>query len=406
MEVFGAIGAVIKDRWRASGFDEEAFADIATDVLAREIPRGGVALDDVVTWVHGCRTLPTQIDHPFGQPITVFHDPRFYIDVLTWVDGTTSIHEHGFSGAFGVLVGSSLHASYAFHRTRRYCEHLFAGRTELTGRELLKVGDVRPIHAGPRSAHALFHLERPSVSVVVRNPRTTTAPIQLTYLRSGIAYNPFHVDIECQRLVRTLEIMHELEHPLLLARARALIDDRDPFTAWKLAELLARKLKHDDYVAFLAAAPFRHAELFAAIAANAADTRRELNLVSRRRAIRSEPHRFLVALLLNLHDPADILRLVKARVPRADPIDTVMRWVVELAGEPPTEPGEPNAIGIALDELALTTMRSLLGGAGDEQVLEALAAEYDGVDDVRAALLELCAAFRRSIFFAPLFPPR
>ena len=52
-------------------------------------------------------------------------------------------------------------------------------------------------------SRVLFHLDRPSVSIVVRNHKTTRAPIQLCYLRSGIAYNPFHTDIESQRLIRT-----------------------------------------------------------------------------------------------------------------------------------------------------------------------------------------------------------
>jgi hypothetical protein len=403
VEPFFRIGDLIKERWRSTCFDEEGFADIATDVLGRELPALGVTLDDVLDWVHASRRLPTQIEFQFGQPITVFHDPRFYIDVLTWVDSTTNIHEHGFSGAFGVLHGSSLHARHAFDVERRYCEHLFQGRTTLTELEVLRAGDVRPIYAGARSAHALFHLDRPSLSVVVRNPKTTIAPIQLCYLRSGLAYNPFHTDVESQRLVRTLEIMNDIEHPGLLARARAMIDERDPFTAFKIAAFLARKLPHHEFVAFLGGAPFRHAELFRAIAENAADMRRETNLINRRRAIKNEDHRYLVALLLNLRDPADILALVKARVPGADPVDTVMRWVGELAAAPAIEPGEPNAIGIALDELALGAMRSMLGGASDDQVIAALADEYDGIDELRGELRELCAAFRASVFFAPLF---
>jgi len=95
--------------------------------------------------------------------------------------------------------------------------------------------------------------------------------------------------------------------------------------------------------------------------------------------------------------------MVKARVPDADPVDTVMRWVTELAAEPPSQPDEPNAIGIALDELALDAMRAMLHGASDSQVIEALAAEYEGIDAMAAELGELLAAFRASVFFAPLF---
>jgi hypothetical protein len=403
-EFFGSIGADIKCRWRASDFDEAAFTDIATETLAGRLRSSWMSLDDVLSWVQGSASLPTQVDYPFGDPITVFHDPRFYIDVLTWIDGTTSIHEHAFSGAFGVLQGSSLHARYTFHPERRYSEQLLLGRTERIDAELLTAEDVRPIWAGARSAHALFHLERPSVSIVIRTPKTATIPpVQLEYLRSGIAYHPFYRDVECARMIRSLEIMRELKHPNLLRAARALVDERDAVTAFSIAEHLALKLSPDDYQGFLAEGGFRHRELFELIAAHAADARRERTLIARRRAVHAESHRFLLALLLNLNGLSEIKRMVERYAPGPDPGDTVMRWVSELAAEPATEPNEPNAIGVALDEAGLGIMRLLLDGNTDDAVLGALSAEYEGVNELQAELRELCAAFRSSVLFSPLF---
>jgi len=403
-EFFSSIGADIKSRWRASDFDEAAFTDIATAALAGRLRSSWISLDDVLRWVQASASLPAQVDHAFGDPITVFHDPRFYIDVLTWIDGTTSIHEHAFSGAFGVLQGSSLHARYAFHPGRRYSEQLFLGRTERIDAELLTAGDVRPIWAGARSAHALFHLDRPSVSVVIRTPKTAIMPlVQLEYLRSGIAYHPLQRDIECARLIRSLEIMRELKHPDLLRAARALVDERDAVTAFSIAEHLAQKLSPDDYQGFLAEGGFRHRELFEHITAYAADARRERNLIGRRRAVHAESHRFFLALLLNLNGLSEIKRMVERYAPGADPADTVMRWVAELAAEPATEPSEPNAIGVVLDEAALGIMRLLFDGNTDDDVLGALSDEYEGVNELQAEVRELCAAFRSSVLFSPLF---
>lgn len=403
-EFFGSIGADIKGRWQASDFDEAAFTDIATVTLAGRLRSSWISLDDVLRWVQGSASLPTQVDHPFGDPITVFHDPRFYIDVLTWIDGTTSIHEHVFSGAFGVLQGSSLHARYTFYPGRRYSEQLLLGRTERIEAELLTAGDVRPIWAGARSAHALFHLDRPSISVVIRTPKTALVPVvQLEYLRSGIAYHPFHRDVECARMIRSLEIMRELKHPNLLRAARALVDERDAVTAFSIAEHLAQKLSPDDYQGFLAEGGFRHRELFEFITAHAADARRERSLIGRRRAVHAQSHRFFLALLLNLSGLSEIKRMVERYAPGSDPADTVMRWVAELAAEPATEPSEPNAIGVALDQAALGIMRLLLDGNTDDDVLGALSAEYEGVNELQAELRELCAGFRSSVLFSPLF---
>jgi hypothetical protein len=403
-ELFDAIGTDVQGRWRAAAFDEAAFTEIAAEVLASHLRSSRVTLDDVLAWVQGVTRLPTQVDNAFGNPITVFHDPRFYIDVLTWIDGTTSIHEHAFSGAFGVLQGASLHARYAFHSERRYSEHLMLGRTERTAVELLAAGDVRPIWAGAGSAHALFHLDRPSLSVVVRTPKTVLVPpVQRVYLRSGIAYTPYHGDIERARLIRSLDLMRELGRPDLLRTARALIDGRDAVTAFGLADYLAHKLSHEEYQAFLGEGGFRHRELFDALAAHAADHRRAQDLTQRRRAVHAADHRFLLALLLNLDGLGAIKRIVELYAPGRDPAAALMTWIAELVALPAVEPGEPGAIGIALDDAALGVVRSVLDGRTD---LESLRDRAGGPAAVtgEAGLLARYAAVRSSIL-APLCRP-
>jgi hypothetical protein len=46
----------------------------------------------------------------------VYAGRRFYVEVVFWAEGTTAIHQHSFSGAFQVLVGSSIHTLYGFER--------------------------------------------------------------------------------------------------------------------------------------------------------------------------------------------------------------------------------------------------------------------------------------------------
>ena len=117
MNTFRELGLGILDRWRRADFDRDAFPDIAATALAERPPSVDVSPADVVRWVHESPTLVPQadIDSKFGQPaITVFRCEAFYIDVLFWVDGTTAIHQHRFSGAFHVMRGSSLQSRYRF----------------------------------------------------------------------------------------------------------------------------------------------------------------------------------------------------------------------------------------------------------------------------------------------------
>jgi methyl coenzyme M reductase gamma subunit len=49
-----------------------------------------------------------------------------------------------------------------------------------------------------------------------------------------------------------------------------------------------------------------------------------------RRRVRNPEHRFLLAVLLNVPNREDVLRLVGERAPGAEPADTLNRWVEEL----------------------------------------------------------------------------
>jgi hypothetical protein len=88
------------------------FPEIAANaLLAADLP-AKIDTWDPIRWVHVTTDFTRQMDPQasFGDPpITLFVGPRFYIDVYYWLDSTTAIHEHGFSGAFQVLHGASVH---------------------------------------------------------------------------------------------------------------------------------------------------------------------------------------------------------------------------------------------------------------------------------------------------------
>ena len=116
MEFFSCMGAHVERLWRAQNFDERAFPYIATTVLADSDPARHVTYTEVIDELLFKNNAPPQsADLSFGQPpITIYSHPRFYIEVLCWMDATTSIHQHAFSGAFHVMAGSSMHTRYTF----------------------------------------------------------------------------------------------------------------------------------------------------------------------------------------------------------------------------------------------------------------------------------------------------
>lgn len=117
MQFFEDLGSLVEHRWRDENYCEEAFPNIAAQALVETAPYKKVDPWDIIRWVNTTTQFPQQEDvhGSFGNPpITLYSGPRFYVDVYYWLDGTTSIHQHAFSGAFQVVLGSSIHSQYDF----------------------------------------------------------------------------------------------------------------------------------------------------------------------------------------------------------------------------------------------------------------------------------------------------
>jgi hypothetical protein len=120
MQFFHDLGSLVEQSWRDVDYCEEVFPELAEQAMTKMIPYGKVDPWEIIRWVNTTTQLPEQQDVAgrFGYPpITLFNGPRFYIDVYYWLDGSTTIHQHAFCGAFHVLLGSSLHSNTALKRS-------------------------------------------------------------------------------------------------------------------------------------------------------------------------------------------------------------------------------------------------------------------------------------------------
>jgi hypothetical protein len=408
VEYFQKLGSLFLSRWKERDFDIDAMSPVAVAVLDELPPSDNVSVDELVDWFLHAPTLPPQLDATsrFGDPAhTVFAHERFFIDVLFWVDGTTAIHEHSFSGAFHVLAGSSIHASYRFEEERRYSEALATGKLALESIERLTRGETRPILSGRRMIHALFHLERPSVSVVLRTHHDAGAGYQFAYDRAGFGSASFFEPVRLIKQRQTLTLVSKIAPNDFQDRARAAIRNADSFTAVRLMEHVAELLNSygrakELFESILPA----HEDLVRRFIVRCEDRIREANIVRRRALIKAPEHRFFLAVLLNAPTRTSAFEVIARAYPERRPVDCVVQWIEELA-KIPSETGEANPMGIAIDETALDVLRLLLEGATDAEVLVRLCETYDDAtvlaqkDDV----LRMCAAFKKAPFFRPLF---
>src|SRR3954454_2905914 len=138
---FEGLGRTVLERWKREDFSLAKFPAIARASLDERPPARRVDLAALVRDFLLSDEQPFQTDSEFGEPeLVAYSHPRFYVQLLFWMDGTTAIHQHEFSGAFHVMHGSSIHAHYAFDERQSVTPYLRVGDVRMTKIELLEAG--------------------------------------------------------------------------------------------------------------------------------------------------------------------------------------------------------------------------------------------------------------------------
>src|SRR3954468_24888731 len=207
---FNELGQTVLERWKRENFSLAKFPQIACAALHERPPAKDVDLAALIRDFLLNEEQPSQTDSDFGEPeLVVYSHPRFYIQLLFWMDGTTDIHQHEFSGAFHVMHGSSIHAHYEFEKARSVTPYLRVGNVRNKKIELLESGRTVPIVSGQRTVHSLFHLDSPSVTVVVRTQHDPGTGPQFNYLPPHIAIDPHFSDTLMMRRKQLLDVLEQ-----------------------------------------------------------------------------------------------------------------------------------------------------------------------------------------------------
>jgi hypothetical protein len=421
MQFFQDLGSLVEERWRDKNYGEEVFPEIAGRALIEMAPHREVDPWDIIRWVNTTTQLPEQMDvaGAFGDPpVTLYNGPRFYIDVYYWLDGTTSIHQHGFAGAFQVLLGSSIHSQYDFEEKEKINAHFSVGRIVLDSVELLKEGDVRQIVPGQQHIHSLFHLDRPSATVTIRTRSTPGAQPQFNYHKPYFAADPFYKSPTMLKRLQCVSLLLSMKHPQADDLIGDLLSRSDFQTAFEIIETVFNQLAHDQleeafglstskerYEALVKIASRRHGQIVDLIPPVFEEVKRQNYLIHRRSQITSNEHRFFLALLLNVPDRVKVLDLVRQRFPDEDPVTTIIDWVEELANTKTVGSPEPNVLGINdFDDDYLFVLQCLLEGLPFESIRNAFEKEFsreytNGLSDKPE---KLCESIRHSLLFGSI----
>ncbi len=420
MQPFNELGTLVESRWRDQNYNEKLLPGIAAQALSEVNPGGRVDPWEIIRWFHTTPDLPQQMDIEanFGDPpLTVYVGPRFFIDVYYWLDGTTSIHQHSFSGAFQVLLGSSVHTHYRFEKDREINQHFQTGRILPGEVSLLKPGDIREIIPGPQFMHSLFHLERPSATITIRNYKTFDAAVQFSYYKPSLAYDPFFTDASLKRKLQTVKLLLGMKHPHADRLIGELVDAADFQTAYavleqafeflchrQLEEIVGVSRSRDRFQALLKLARRKHGEVTDLLPPVFEESWREKEISRRRGMIKGEDHRFFMALLLNVPERLTLLRLVKEKFPEEEPIDLIVGWMRELAATKIFGSHEPNVLGIGeFGDRHLSVFAGLLAGLTGAEITAHLAVETPTMAAPNQSVAEITNHLKALPLFKSIF---
>lgn len=189
------LAARIGREWKSAGSKVAAFPAIAARHLAEAQPQREFDLASLAEWTLSRRTFPQPCNPfgPLGPPaFTIWSDGRFFANVYAYTTPEVVIHDHDFAGAFVNLSGTTLHATYAFADAERVAPEVHIGALPVREVEIVRPGDARRIDPGRRFIHQVWHLDQPTVVLVMRTgPLPSPARRQFQYLRAGFATEVF-----------------------------------------------------------------------------------------------------------------------------------------------------------------------------------------------------------------------
>jgi hypothetical protein len=387
---FEKLGQTVLERWQEQNFSLEVFPELTRIAIDENPPSENVDIDEMIHEFLSNDAQPFQSESGFGQPeLIAFNDTRFYIQLLFWLEGTTEIHQHEFSGAFHVMRGSSVHSEFDFVGARAVTPHIRVGDLRVKKVELLETGRTIPITSGRECIHSLFHLDTPSVTLVIRTHHDPGTGPQYNYMPPHIAINPLHADPLTARRKQLIDVLETTNDPNYATYINEMVERLDFERGFNMLRHAMPRLKEiDEWDVVLATFQQKHGELALGVHATLTESLRRETITQMRQFIVNPEHRFFLALLMNVQNRSDIFALITKRFADQSPIETILGWAEELI--------EPNDFGIALLDavfpetldidieeqppfLIAALKHALEGNTDEEELLE-----------IQAALTESC----------------
>ena len=398
-----SVGASVAQLLDGCDLDDGDFAKVAEEALVNVGELSEVSLPEVALFLASA-AAPEQIDWPFSDlPVVLYRHPRFYLQLLHWTNATTAVHEHAFAGAFRVVSGSSLHSRYQIEDRQPVADEVEICSARHCQSERLPRGAVRRIDPGADGlVHSLYHLDNPSVSLVLRTFGRSLD--QFSLAKPRLWWNQGRLSASHrQKAIERASIVAERTSSGSGRELIASIADRLSDGEWVSVALLWAEhvATREEFERLLAVRSMTSERIDQALLDGYESLVTERLLGAARESIRDPELRLLMALLMNVPDRASLLRLVSDFSGRADPVIVVAEWLARLAsyrGDPSERLARLAAAAGVDHRLGVIVRQCLPPNISDAEGVALLATAIDpscslaparaGVDQLRSALLQ------------------
>jgi hypothetical protein len=176
----------------------------------------------------------------------------------------------------------------------------------------------------------VFHLETPSITVVVRTQSDPGTGPQFTYLPPHFAVDPFFQDTLTNRRKQLLDVLEAVEDPGYAQIVAEVLEELEFERGFFILQNCVVALRSSgEWDAVWEVFAKRHGAKADLAALTFEEILRRDALVALRSSVREVEHRFFLALLLNVPNAGEILRLIAERF-SGPPEATLGRWVREM----------------------------------------------------------------------------
>jgi len=363
-KAFAVIGNQILERWEQQSFDERALPSIACDILSEGHlePLNPELLAAELVQQSAFDSMQTMTAFS-DLALNVFQHPRFYIEVLYWVTGTTTIHEHSFSGAFYVWRGQSLNVEYTFREQKRFNSRFRIGDLKICKVERLHKGAIKPIHSGPALIHAVFHLDCPSVTVVIRTHQNPDAFPQLEYRYPSIAIDATQIDPSVIKRIQAFNIgsacfYWQNNEAISSFFKKASIDDAyriyRSLDLSKIPEANLQKIENE----------IRSKEYGFDVLKSIEREKIVRHIIGLRRDVTDSDLRMCLALLANISEKTEIMKFIRAEYLTDDPEMVIAKWILSLSRN--------QIIDCRIEDFSVNDISNAVGSIDDNNAVKAI----------------------------------